>query len=118
VRSRNSSVLHISHLLIADHSLLFCEANPKHLRLLCALFLCFEAVSRLKINLIKSELVPVGNVSNVDGLASILGCTASPLPMKYLSLPLRAPFKAIAIWDGVIEKIECRLAKWKRMYLS
>jgi hypothetical protein len=61
-------------------------------------------------------LVPVGNVNNVDSLNNILGCTVSPLPMKYLGLSLGAPFKAKAIWDSVIE-FERRLAKWKRMYL-
>jgi hypothetical protein len=30
-------------------------------------FLYFEAVSRLKINLFKSEIVPVGDVGNVEG---------------------------------------------------
>jgi hypothetical protein len=36
------------------------------------LILNFEAVSGLKMNLAKSELVPVGNVDNVAGLAGIL----------------------------------------------
>jgi hypothetical protein len=34
--------------------------------------LCFKVVSGLKINLVKSELVLLGNVDNVDGLAVIL----------------------------------------------
>jgi hypothetical protein len=53
------------------------------------LFLCFEAVSGLKINLAKSVLVVVGCV---DGLASILGCGVSSLPLKYLGLPLGGLF--------------------------
>jgi hypothetical protein len=52
------------------------------------LFLCFDAVSGLKINLAKLELVPVGKVENVDGLAGILGCGVASLPLKYLGLPL------------------------------
>lgn len=40
------------------------------------------------------------------------------LPMKHLGLPLGASFKAKAILDGVVEKIEWRLAGWKRLYLS
>jgi hypothetical protein len=32
-------------------------------------------------------------------------------------LPLGAS-KAKSIWNGVIEKIECRLTSWKRLYLS
>jgi len=35
-----------------------------------------------------------------------------------LGLPLGAPFKSKAIWDGVIEKMEKRLASWKKKYLS
>lgn len=38
--------------------------------------------------------------------------------MKYLGLPLGATFKARAIWEGVIEKVEKMLAGWKRLYLS
>lgn len=47
-----------------------------------------------KVNLAKSELVPVGNVDNVDGLIGILGCEVSSLPLKYLGLLLGASSKA------------------------
>jgi len=50
-------------------------------------------------------LFPMGNVENVDGLASILGSGVFSLPLKYLGLLLGAS-KANYIWDGVIEKIE------------
>jgi hypothetical protein len=118
VGSRSGSAFNISHLLFADDTLIFCGANPDHLHSLHCLFLCFEVVSGLRINLAKSELVPVGNVTNVEGMASILGCRVSSLPMKYLGLPLGALFKAKSIWDDIIEKIEHRLAGWKMMYLS
>ena len=48
--------------------------------------LCLEAVSGLKINLGKSELVPVGEVVGVEGLANFLRCKISNLPMKVLDL--------------------------------
>jgi hypothetical protein len=117
VGSRNSDVLHIFHLLFAYDTLIFCGANADHIFCLCALFLRFEAVSDLKVNLAKLKLVHVGNFHNVDRLVSILGCGVSYLPLKYLGLPLGAYFKAKSIWEGVIEKIECRLAGWKMMYL-
>jgi hypothetical protein len=83
-------MINISHLLFADDILVFCEANPDHLRFLRVLLVCFEAVSSLKVNLAKSLLVPVGNVDNVDELASILGCGTSSLPLKTLGMPLGA----------------------------
>jgi hypothetical protein len=91
--SRHSGVVNISHLLFVDDSLVFCGAIPDHLRNLRALFLSYEVVSGLKINLAKSELVLVGNVYNLDGLAGILGCRVSSLPLKYLGLLLGASYK-------------------------
>lgn len=44
--------------------------------------LYLRAVSGLKINLDKLELLHVGTVDNVRGFASILGCKVYPLPMK------------------------------------
>jgi hypothetical protein len=98
--------------------LVFCGANPDHLRYLRVLFLCFEVVSGLRINLAKSVLVHVGCVDNLDGLAGILGCGVFSLPLKYLGLLLGASFKVKSIWDGVVGKIERRLASCKQMYLS
>jgi hypothetical protein len=51
-----------------DDTLIFCEADPDYLHLLQYLFLCFEVILGLKINLAKSELVILGNVNNVEGL--------------------------------------------------
>jgi hypothetical protein len=114
---RNDDDLLVSHLLFEDDILIFCEANPNHLHHLRCL-LCFEAIFGLKINLSKSELVLVDGMEDVGRLARILGCRVSSLPMKYLSLPLGASYKAKLIWDSIIEKMERRLASWKRLYLS
>ena len=107
-----------SHLLFTDDTLIFCNTMPSQLHYLRGVLLLFEATCELKVNLAKSVLIPVGNVEQVDMLADILGCGVATLPMKYLGLPLRASYKAKHIWDGVIEKLEHRLASWKIMYLS
>jgi hypothetical protein len=78
----------------------------------------FEAASGLKVNSAKSNLIFVGNVDHLGRLAGILGCEVATLPVKYLGLPLGASYKSTHIWDGVIEKIEHRLASWKSLYLS
>ncbi|XP_075658607.1 uncharacterized protein LOC142628380 [Castanea sativa] len=78
----------------------------------------FEEVSGLKINLGKSELVPIGDVPNLHELVEILGCRESTLPLKYLGLPLGATFRDKTVWNPILEKMERRLAGWKRLYLS
>ena len=60
----------------------------------------------------------MGDVPNVHALAGILGCRVSALPLTYLGLSLGASFKNKSIWNPVVEKIEKRLAGWKRFYPS
>ena len=107
----------ISHLLFADDTLIFCEAHPDQIMQLGHILTWFEAISGLKVNLGKSEFVPVGNVPNIEVLAGILGCKTHSLPMTYLGLPLGAKYKAKAIWNSILEKPERRLAGWKHLYL-
>lgn len=51
-------------------------------------------------------------------LANILGCKVEYLPTVYLGMSLGNKHKAQETWDGIVEKIEERLAKWKTQYLS
>jgi len=83
VESRDNEELVVNHLLFADATLIFCGAQAEHVRNLRCIFLCFEAASGLRINLGKSELVPIDEVENVG-----------------------ASFKATSIWNRVIEKVE------------
>lgn len=84
----NNVELAVSHLLFANDTLIFCEANREQIYNLHRLFLCSEAVSELKINLSRSEIILVSEVDGVESLASILWCRVALLPMKYLGLPL------------------------------
>jgi hypothetical protein len=115
---RDNEALVVNHLLFADDTLIFCGAQAEHVRNLRCTFVCFEAVSGLRINLGKSELVPIGEVDDVESLAHILGYRIGSLPMTYLGLPFGASFKSLPIWNGVIEKVERRLASWEKLYLS
>ena len=49
---------------------------------------CFQAFTGLKVNAGKSEVVPLGEVNNLDALANILSCRVGSLPMKYLGCHL------------------------------
>jgi hypothetical protein len=68
VGMRDNEALVVNHLLFADDTLIFCGAQAEHVRNLRCTFLCFKAVSGLRINLGKSELVPIGEVEDVESL--------------------------------------------------
>ena len=104
--------LNISHLFFADDTIIFCEARKDHLIYLGWILFWFEAASGLRINLAKSEVIPVGEVVEVEELAVELGCRVGTLPSQYLGLPLGAPNRAPYIWDGVEERVRRRLALW------
>ena len=78
----------------------------------------FDAMSGLKINLNKSEITPIGYVTNAEELVSELGCKIGSLPTTYLGLPLGAKHKALGVWDSVEERFRKRLASWKIQHIS
>ena len=91
-RGRGECVL---HLLFADDTILFWDAEVEQILHVRLLLLCFQAVTGLKFNLAKSEMVPIGEVNNVHVLAKILGCRVGALPMTYLGMPLGASYKSL-----------------------
>lgn len=54
---------------------------------------CFEVVSGLRLNLVKSCLFEMGEVSNFDQLAVDLGCRRGYLLATYLGLPLGSTYR-------------------------
>ncbi|RVX21198.1 LINE-1 reverse transcriptase-like [Vitis vinifera] len=118
LRGRGGMEMNVSHLLFADDTIIFCEARQDHLTYLSWILVWFEAAFGLKINLAKSEVIPVGEVEDIDELAVELGCKVGALPSVYLGLPLGAKHKTTAMWDGVEARMRRRLALWKKQYLS
>lgn len=51
-------------------------------------------------------------------MANIIGCDVLPLPISYLTLPLRVRASRKSIWNLVLEKMGNKLAHWKGNYLS
>ncbi|RVW73596.1 hypothetical protein CK203_056989 [Vitis vinifera] len=93
-------------------------ASQDHLTYLSWLLMWFEAMLGLRINLEKSELIPVGRVENIDDLALDFGCRLGSLPSTYLGLPLGVPFKSVTVWDGVKERFRRRLASEETIHIQ
>ncbi|GFZ08581.1 cell division control 2 [Actinidia rufa] len=70
------------------------EGDATQLGYLRCVLLSFEAVSSPRINLGKSEIVPVGEVQNIETLGTVLGCKVGALPSSYLGVPLISSSKA------------------------
>ena len=113
----NSIGVHISHLLFADDTILFCDASGDQLLSIRLALTCFQAFIGLKVNVGKSEIVPVGEVGNIDALATILRCRVGSLPLKYLGMPLGTPYKTTSMWNPISERMEKKLSGWKCLYL-
>uniref|UniRef100_A0A2N9I9X1 VAL1-3 N-terminal zinc finger domain-containing protein n=1 Tax=Fagus sylvatica TaxID=28930 RepID=A0A2N9I9X1_FAGSY len=76
------------------------------------------AVTGLRVNMAKSEMVRVGEVPNIGELAEALFCQTGTLPISYLGMPLGAACRVVSIWNPILEKMERKLAGWKKLYLS
>ncbi|RVX04845.1 LINE-1 retrotransposable element ORF2 protein [Vitis vinifera] len=118
LQGRGRMKMDVSHLLFADDTIIFCEARKEFLTSLSWILAWFEAASGLRINLAKSELIPIGEVEEIEEMTMELGCKVRTLPSVYLGLPLGAHHKATSMWDGVEERMRRRLALWKRQYIS
>ena len=91
--SHSQGGLCISHLLFADDTILFCDATREKLLYIRMVMIFFEAFTGFKVNIGKSEIVPVGVVGSLNTLACVLGCNVGRLPMTYLGMPLGAHFR-------------------------
>ena len=108
----------VSHLLFANDTILFCDADVEQILHIRLLLLSFQTVIGLKVNVHKSEMVPIGEVVDVHALAEILGYRVGTLPMLYLGMPLGASHNSPSIWNPILKKIEWKSVGWKRLYLS
>jgi len=76
----------------------------------------FAAMSGLKVNFHKSELVGV-NVSRSWLLEEAVNCKISTLPITYLGLPVGGDFRRLNFREPVLVHIKSRLSSWKSKHL-
>lgn len=89
----------MSHLLFANDTLVFYEDSHDQMVHLSWLLILFKATSRLKVNLDKSDLIPIKGVVDVVELAMEMGCKVGEFPSTYLGLPSAALFRSSSVWN-------------------
>ncbi|CAL1404032.1 unnamed protein product [Linum trigynum] len=108
----------VTHLLFADDTVIFCDANHDQVLNILATIVCFQSMTGLRINLDKSVMYIVGDVADPSFYAAIFGCKWSRQPPKYLGFPLGAKLNDPAIWDSMINKMKSKLNGWGSRHLS
>jgi len=111
--------LSVSHLQFADDTLILGEKSWANGRAMRVVLHLFAAMSRLKINFHKSELVGV-NIGRSWLLEAtiVLNCKMNTLPILYLGLLVGGHQRQLNFWDHVVNRIESRLSSWKSRHLS
>ena len=54
----------------------------------------------------------------MHALVELLGCRVESFPMTYLGMSLGVSHKSPSIWNPILERIEWKLSRWKKLYLS
>jgi len=104
----------VNMLQYADDTLFFCEANTKSVLNIKAILQCFELSSGLRVNFAKSRIGGTGmDQVTLQHFAAILNCDTMVSPFIYLGMPVGGSHKHGAFWNGVIEKVQARLSRWK-----
>ncbi|XP_059291348.1 uncharacterized protein LOC132044830 [Lycium ferocissimum] len=117
VSSRQGDSMEITHLLYADDAIILCDADADQMKILRIILAIFEGVSGLHINWRKSLMFPVNEPQQFQQCVDILGGVGS-LPTTYLGMALGANSISLDVWNGVLEKCEKKLTRWKSQYLS
>jgi hypothetical protein len=109
----------VSHLQYADDTLILIEPSDEGITNLKLLLLCFENMSRLKINFDKSEVLVMGVTAREQRrIASMLNCKLGHFPMKYLGLPVNDKTLRVSDWDFLPQKMGHRVDPWQGLLLA
>jgi len=65
IKNRVNDTIELTHLLYADDTLVFCEAEQEQICYLRVILVVFEACSGLKVNWRKSSIFPVKEVQQL-----------------------------------------------------
>jgi hypothetical protein len=108
----------ITHLQYADDTLFLIQYDEQQLINLKFLLLCFEEMSGLKINYLKSEVIVMNQPREVQKrVADILNCKLGTFPFTYLGMPISDRNLTIEQWLFLVLKLAGRIDSWLVIFL-
>jgi hypothetical protein len=83
------------------------------------LLICFELLSGLKINFMKSEAI-VTKVSREEQtrVANLLNCKEGSFPFTYLGFPIAHRKLTMLDWEGLVAMVGHRVDPWQGRFMS
>ncbi|KAJ4768098.1 RNA-directed DNA polymerase (reverse transcriptase)-related family protein [Rhynchospora pubera] len=103
----------------ADDTMLFSTAKGQAVHVLNSVIHSFSLVSGIALNLNKSSLVTFNlSDAHVQAVQATLQVHSSPAPLVYLGLPLTLRRPDRLVFQGLIDKVQDKLAGWKSSLLS
>ncbi|KAL9675053.1 hypothetical protein QQ045_003253 [Rhodiola kirilowii] len=109
----------LSHIMFADDLILFSSGRNSAISAVRKVVSDFLECSGLSINLQKSHMFTGGmNDSKIAWVEEVIGTKASPLPVRYLGIPLTS--RSLSRKDCAIltERMTARLNCWSNRFLS
>ncbi|GJY56640.1 RNA-directed DNA polymerase, eukaryota [Tanacetum coccineum] len=113
------SSLQLSHLFYADDVVFLGQWSDSNINTIENVLECFFCASGSCINMHKSKIMGVAvENSKVTRAATNFGCMTLKAPFNYLGVKDGGRMMRINSWDEIINKLLCRLSKWKMKTLS
>lgn len=109
----------VTHLQYADDTIILIQNTELGLINLKFILLCFEAMSGLKINFSKSEILPMGCAEpEARRIATMMNCSLGSFPIKYLGIPISPSSISSKDLAPVVLKVGNRVMPWRGLHHS
>lgn len=109
----------VSQLQYADDTMLLFEPDLLSIAAVKLILLSFEAMSGLKVNFHKCEVVAMGMAPGEGKrVADLLNCHLGTFPITYLGLPISDKNLTIADWEPLCGSVAKSVRPWRGKFMS